>query len=159
MRQASRYSMEIHLTVLGIFVTVISTCFFFYDLGSVAAGQYGAGHYWRILSPAVFAVVTLALIYGNLVYLLTRIGSLKRHRQHLSATMDQLCSLYDRDTPSLTVLVPSYKEDEQVVRQTLLSAALMEYPNKRIVLLIDDPPNARTDADARALQHMRQLPR
>ena len=42
--------------------------------------------------------------------------------------------------PALAILVPAYKEDPDVVRKTLLSAALEEYPNRRVVLLIDDPP-------------------
>lgn len=49
--------------------------------------------------------------------------------------------------PSLTVLVPSYRANPEVVRATLLSAALQEYPDMRIVLLLDDPPNP-SDADA-----------
>ena len=31
----------------------------------------------------------------------------------------------------MTVLVPSYQEDERVIRMTLLSAALQEYPHLR----------------------------
>lgn len=45
-----------------------------------------------------------------------------------------------------------------MVVQTLLSAALMEYPSRRVVLLIDDPPNP-ADADAQGqLTAMRALP-
>jgi hypothetical protein len=36
-------------------------------------------------------------------------------------------------------LVPSYREEARIVRQTLLSAALQEHPDRRVVLLIDDP--------------------
>ncbi len=46
------------------------------------------------------------------------------------------------DRAKLLVLVPSYKEQPDVVRQTLISAALAEYPGRRVVLLIDDPDNA-----------------
>src|SRR5260370_41067846 len=52
---------------------------------------------------------------------------------------DALEGVYDRPARSLTFLVPSYKEELRIVRQTLLSAALQEYPNRRVVLLIDDP--------------------
>src|SRR4030095_14252326 len=44
--------------------------------------------------------------------------------------------------PSVTILVPSYKEDPALVWKTLLSAALQDYPRRSIVLLIDDPPGA-----------------
>ena len=46
--------------------------------------------------------------------------------------------------PTLTAIIPSYKEERRVIRQTLLSAALQEFPNIRVVLLIDDPPNTTT---------------
>lgn len=40
---------------------------------------------------------------------------------------------------------PSYEEEEWGIRTTMLSAALQEYPDNRVVLLIDDPyvPNNR----------------
>src|SRR5512138_110226 len=59
--------------------------------------------------------------------------------------------------PSVTILVPSYKEDPAVVEKTLLSAALQDYPRRSVVLLIDDPPVATTYEDARSLDRMRQL--
>lgn len=158
MRRLRSFWIEALLTVIAILITIIATCAIFYDLALIAVGQYNAGRYWSILLPSVFAAVVVSLVYGTLVYFLTRIGCLKREQLHTNPTIDQVCSLYDGNTPSLTVLVPSYKEDEQVVRQTLLSAALMECPNKRVVLLIDDPPEPKTDADARALEHMRRLP-
>ena len=44
-----------------------------------------------------------------------------------------------------------------MVYTTLLSAALQEYPNRRVVLLVDDPPNPDALADARALAVTRGL--
>ena len=64
----------------------------------------------------------------------------------------------DREPQSRTVLVPSYKEESMVVLQPLLSAALMEYPSRRVVLLIDDPPNVRDEESLRQLKAMRELP-
>jgi cellulose synthase (UDP-forming) len=61
--------------------------------------------------------------------------------------------------PSVTMLVPSYKEDPAVVWKTLLSAALQDYPRRSVVLLIDDPPVAASGEDARALREMRHLPK
>ena len=46
--------------------------------------------------------------------------------------------------PSVTVIIPSYKEDARVIRTTVLSAALQDYPRLRVVLLIDDPPTPTT---------------
>ncbi len=67
-------------------------------------------------------------------------------------------ALFDVTNPTLTAIIPSYKEERRVIRQTLLSAALQEFPNIRVVLLIDDPPNT-TDPDAmRQLDEARALP-
>jgi cellulose synthase/poly-beta-1,6-N-acetylglucosamine synthase-like glycosyltransferase/peptidoglycan/xylan/chitin deacetylase (PgdA/CDA1 family) len=59
---------------------------------------------------------------------------------------------------ALTVLVPSFREEERVVRQTLMSAALLEYPRRRVVLLIDDSPTPFDASAAAALACMRALP-
>ena len=45
-----------------------------------------------------------------------------------------------------------------MIRQTLLSAALQDYPNKRVVLLLDDPPAPKTRQDLAALWAARSLP-
>jgi cellulose synthase (UDP-forming) len=57
----------------------------------------------------------------------------------------------------MTVLVPSYREQVAVVRKTLLSAALQEYPYLRIVLLLDDPPNPRGQEHIDSLAQARAL--
>jgi cellulose synthase/poly-beta-1,6-N-acetylglucosamine synthase-like glycosyltransferase len=57
----------------------------------------------------------------------------------------------------MTVLVPSYSEEPQVVRKTLLSAALQEYPGMRIVLLLDDNPHPTNPAVAAQLNATRAL--
>ena len=46
------------------------------------------------------------------------------------------------DAPSVTILVPSFQESRRVIIETVLSAALATYRNKRIVVLVDDPPEA-----------------
>ena len=55
--------------------------------------------------------------------------------------------------------MPSYQEDARVIRNTLLSAALQEYPHTRIVLLIDDPPAPRLRRNYELLVAARALPR
>lgn len=53
------------------------------------------------------------------------------------AVLDQY---FAKKQPTITVLVPSYAEEPEVIRKTMLSAALQEYPGLRIVLLVDDSP-------------------
>ena len=43
------------------------------------------------------------------------------------------------------------------MRKTLLSAALQEYPDLRVVLLIDDPPNPTSGSDRAGLRAIRRL--
>lgn len=64
----------------------------------------------------------------------------------------------DAEPGTLTVLIPSYREDLAVVRQTVLSAALQEYPDRRVVILVDDPPVPATPEHAAALAGVRALP-
>jgi len=58
--------------------------------------------------------------------------------------------------PDICILIPTYKEEIPVLRQTILSAALSEYPSRRIAVLIDDPPNGSAE-ETRALLATRQL--
>jgi cellulose synthase/poly-beta-1,6-N-acetylglucosamine synthase-like glycosyltransferase len=99
------------------------------------------------------------LIYGNLAYQLTRIGFMRRLGRHRSTADPALSGYFDKDAPRVTVLVPSYKEEARVIRQSLLSAALQRYPRKRVVLLLDDPPRPRNPEDLNALTIARALPR
>ena len=48
------------------------------------------------------------------------------------------------------MIIPSYKEDVRTNRTTMLSAALQDYPDLRVVLLIDDPYVPKTAEAARA---------
>jgi cellulose synthase/poly-beta-1,6-N-acetylglucosamine synthase-like glycosyltransferase len=107
----------------------------------------------------VFMAIIGMLIYGNLVYQLTRMGYLKRRSRHRPVGREDLERAYAGDAKPLAILVPSYKEEPEVVRRTLLSAALQDYPGRRVVLLIDDPANPVSEADATALRVMEELPR
>jgi cellulose synthase (UDP-forming) len=104
----------------------------------------------------IFSIALLSLFYGNVVYQLTRIGQLKRHANHRDGYSHSE-SLYERDDgPSVSMLVPSYKEQIPVVMQTVMSACLSEYPNRRITLLLDDPPLCK-GADLISLSTTREL--
>ena len=59
---------------------------------------------------------------------------------------------------SMTVLVPSYAEEARVVRATLWSAALQEFPSLRVVLLVDDDPFPADPEVLAKLDRTRGLP-
>src|SRR5207245_6289838 len=89
---------------------------------------------------------------------ISRLGHFNRLRQHRRATDDELDRFFHGPRPAaVTILVPSYKEDPLVVRRTLLSAALQDYPWRRVVLLIDDPPHPSQASDIPLLTAARGL--
>ena len=111
-----------------------------------------------VIEAIVYVLVVTALAASAVAYLITRIGFFYRSRAHQRAPRIALDTFLEGSVPGVTVLVPSYQEDERVIRTTLLSAALQEYPGLRVVLLIDDPIRPRTRA-ARDLQRAaRALP-
>src|SRR5438045_3631941 len=132
---------DIRLTQLMLAVTLIASILFLKWEVQLGLNAFSTGKYWLVLEDGVFVGIVGFLIYGNLIYQFTRIGYLKRIATHKPAHPQELEDfLYKRGAPPLAILVPSYKEDVQVIKQTLLSAALQEYPHRRVVLLIDDPP-------------------
>jgi len=95
------------------------------------------------LATIGYLVIMSLLACSALAYLITRLGYYSRTRNHRRATRAELSQPFERSAPSLTVLIPSYQEDERVIRMTVLSAALQEYPDLGVVLLIDDPPEPK----------------
>lgn len=135
----------------------------------VAWGLYSIPTMWREIAgdfslrtffeaSAYVGVLTLLALSASM-YLLARHGALVRSTRHRRAPRGLLDdAMAARSDRTLTTLVPSYREEERVVFQTLLSAALQEYPNKRVVLLIDDPPIPDSDHARKLLARARALP-
>lgn len=111
-----------------------------------------------VIEAIVYMLVVTALTASAMAYLITRIGFFYRSRGHRRAPRAALDDFFDESVPTVTVIVPSYQEDERVVRTTLLSAALQEHPDLRVVLLIDDPPEPTSAAAAEMLDQARTLP-
>lgn len=120
-----------------------------------------------VIAPVSLRSTIEALVYLALVtlltgsasaYLIARLGYLKRARDHRRVPRTVIDRAFDGVPPSMTVIVPSYQEERRVVRQTLLSTALQEYPDMDVVLLIDDPPHPSGPAQAELLAGARALP-
>ncbi|OAI41988.1 hypothetical protein AYO38_03410 [bacterium SCGC AG-212-C10] len=120
----------------------------------------GPGLSARTLSETVMYLILVTLLTASAAsYLLARLGYFERIRDHRRTPRSTIDDFFDQELPSMTVIVPSYREDERIIRQTLLSAALQEYPNLRIVLLVDDPPNPTDDLNRKVLERSRALPK
>jgi len=107
---------------------------------------------------AGYVAITSLLALSALSYLIARQGALYRTRAHRRVPRAVIDESFDSTLPTMTVLVPSYREEITTVRQTLLSAALQEYPFMRVVLLLDDPPYPNSAAHAETLAAARRLP-
>lgn len=111
-----------------------------------------------VIETVLYAGIMTLLLLSALMYLLARQGALYRSRSHVRVPRAEIDAHMGDARPSMTVLVPSYAEEPSVVRSTLMSAALQEYPGLRIVLLIDDPQNPKTEAARKSLEGCRALP-
>lgn len=149
---------EISFTWIAVVVTLIATVMFLRHTWQVAELQFQEGGFRGVVEPAVFVAIICFLIYGNLVYQGTRLGYLNRLNGHRPTTREELERIYEDEAPSLALLIPSYKEESRIIRQTILSAALQEYPRRRVVLLIDDPPHPSDPHDLASLEVARKLP-
>lgn len=110
------------------------------------------------IEAIVYILVVTALTASAIAYLITRIGFFYRSRSHERTPRAAIDRFYAGSVPSVTVLVPSYQEDERVIRTTLLSAALQEHPDLRVVLLVDDPPDPKNRSARQMLEAARALP-
>ncbi len=119
----------------------------------------GGHHTARLRVEAVVYLITVTLLTGSaLAYLTCRLGFFYRAREHRRMPRAALEHHFARSGPSVTVLIPSYKEDERIIRTTVLSAALQDYPSLRVVLLIDDPAHPTRRQDRLLLEQARSVP-
>lgn len=146
------------MTYIGIGVTTVASSFLLFYFVDFALSATTSGQYTRLLETIVFGIVIAFFVYGSLVYLFARVGHLSRLSVHRPAREDELVPSHPDLAPRLTILVPSYREEIRTIRHTLLSAALLRYPNRRIALLIDDPPHPTDAAAIAQLKAARALP-
>lgn len=150
---------ELILTWSGLLFTLAACAVVGWEQFPILDRQI-ADHEWGTASAhSIFLLIVAFLIYGSFVYQITRLGYIQRRRQHQPVSREQLDGIFDdQSRKPLTILVPSYKEDQRVIFQTMMSAALQEYPKRRVILCIDDPPTSSNAADAAQLANARELP-
>lgn len=109
------------------------------------------------LQTWIYALTVTALTFSALMYLLARYGALVRFREHRRVERALIDEHFAESDDRVTVLIPSYDEEPEVVRYTLWSAALQEFPGIRIVLLIDDKSKGLEGEALDRLNHTRGL--
>lgn len=105
----------------------------------------------------IYGLTVTALTFSAVMYLTARYGALVRFREHRRVERALLDSHFTDSDSTVTVLIPSYDEEPEVVRYTLWSAALQEFPSVRVVLLLDDREEGLTGAALERLQRTRSL--
>ena len=90
------------------------------------------------LQTWIYGLTITGLTFSALMYLTARYGAMVRFREHRRVERALIDEHFAESDDTVTVLIPSYDEEPEVVRYTLWSAALQEFPELGIVLLIDD---------------------
>lgn len=121
---------------------VLSVLFWAMYVTSVVIRQLidGPKDYQFTMEVIGYLVVVTFLTFSALAYLIARQGALYRFSKHMRVPRAVIDRHFSEHQSSITVLVPSYSEETAVIRKTMLSAALQEYPDMRVVLLLDDDP-------------------
>ena len=132
---------------LALVVTVVN--------GQIIEGVSGHA---SLLETIGFLLAVSLLAASAIAYLFGRLGFYYRARRHHRLPRAKLDEFFTHRRPRLTALVPSYQEEPGVILMTLLSTALQEYPDLRVVLLIDDPPKPRYSNPRRLLDSAMALP-
>jgi len=140
---------DINLTALGLLLTALLA-----GLGVHSVLQH-AGDEYRHADVVVVLSVSFVFLYGSFVYLFARLGRLLRIEDRNAIVSDE-CWGRAR-VPPLTILIPSYREERPVIAKTIFSACLQSYPNKQVVLLIDDSPAPGDEAAAALLSGARDV--
>jgi cellulose synthase (UDP-forming) len=151
-----RLSAEANLSRLAILFTLVAFAGFLAETASGPSVQ--SMNPGQLAGALLYVGIVSFLVFGGIVYLLCRLGHLRRRRAFSPPTDADLAAICDSTSARVTVLVPSYREEARVVRQALLSAALQTYPHRRVVLLIDDPPNPSGAEERARLAAARRLP-
>ncbi|OGI16365.1 MAG: glycosyltransferase, partial [Candidatus Moranbacteria bacterium RIFCSPHIGHO2_02_FULL_40_12b] len=131
-----------HVVVFSRLAIVLTILFWAMYVTSVVIRQLidGPQSYQFTVEVFGYLVVVTFLTLSALVYLIARQGAFQRFSKHIRVPRAVLDKYFSVHQPSITVLIPSYSEETQVIRKTMLSAALQEYPDIRVVLLLDDNP-------------------
>ncbi len=127
---------------------------------SVVNGQVieGVAGHASLTETVGFLTAVSLLAASAIAYLFGRLGFYYRTKEGRRTPRAMLDEFYAERRPGVTALIPSYQEEPGVILMTLLSTALQEYPDLRVVLLVDDPPNPRYAGPRRLLDSAEALP-
>lgn len=147
------------ITMNRIFI-IMTVLFWLLYVASTIFDQWtrGNGSFQQVVEAALYIVIMTLLCFSAFVYLVSRNGALIRFKEHKRVPRELLEEHFAEEKSAITVLVPSYDEEVGVIRKTMLSAMLQEYPQITVQLLLDDKPNPTTLEAAAKLAATQALP-
>ena len=156
----STFKRERFLTLAGLIITSSVFAVFLYLNASRSIELYTMQQTKASIETIMFTLISAFLIHSIFIYLLTRYGRLKHEKDFIEESQVSLVQFAfgTKASPSLTILVPAFKEEISVITMTLLLCVFQEYSQKRIVLLLDNPPDPVSQSDKRLLAESRNLP-
>ncbi|MCK5539052.1 MAG: glycosyltransferase, partial [Bacteroidales bacterium] len=152
---------ELVITVIITLFTLILTYFYTrYLIDNFLPIYHKEANNRYIFEYILFLVITSVLVYGSLIYEFCRLGYLIRILKFEEPDKTEVDNFLFKtnEFPSIKILVPSYQEEESTIYQTLFSAATQDYPEKNVVLLIDDSPNPKNIFEKKGLELSRKIP-
>ncbi len=156
MLHAQPTTRKITLSRTAVVLTVLFWALYVVD--TVIRQFFDGPHTFQFTLQAVsYLLVVTLLTLSALLFLIARQGAFQRFSRHVRVPRADLDNFFTSHQPALTVLIPSYSEEIAVIRKTMISALLQEYPNKRVVLLVDDNPVQSTAAARKKLDQTRAL--
>jgi cellulose synthase/poly-beta-1,6-N-acetylglucosamine synthase-like glycosyltransferase len=140
-------------------VAIVLTVFFWaiYIISTILRQFFEGASYQFTLEAFGYVLVVTFLTFSALMYLVARQGALQRFSKHVRVPRAIIDKHFEKNRPGITVLIPSYSEEPEVIRKTLLSAVLQEYPDLSVVLLLDDNPNPARLSAVNRLEKTREL--
>lgn len=103
------------------------------------------------IQALIFGLCGSVLIFSACAHLLAHFGYVIRENRHVH-------TLPIVSEAAVGILIPSFREEPDVVHRTLVSAVLQDHPNKWVALLLDDPPSSMDDENKRLLEAGRSAP-
>ncbi len=132
--KSKKFTLEIIISCVAIAFTLGISIFVGRDTIATFSMYRQAGEIGYTIEFVIFSGIILILVYGSLVYLLARLFYYVRLGEE--AARPAVTRPMNPDA-TLTVLIPSYREEKTVIWRTLISASMVEHPNRRAVLLVD----------------------
>ena len=101
--------------------------------------QHLHAHHWAdLVRDSLLLLVIVWLAFNTLMHLTARMAAQKKQAGHVPVNDHALAAYFAGPAPAVTLLIPCQGGDEPMLARALMSAALQTYPQRRVVLLIDD---------------------